>query len=127
MLPAGLARLIRFRSLFLLDRPANIIAAKDITSRAILKTSAKLDRCPAASAAPRAGGSNGYRWITGPITTVRDGRMSPKALADTRVVLSAWKWFSERRCSSPVVLGNHTCSVRRTSVGQRVRALLTGN
>jgi len=70
-----------------------------------------LDNCPATSAARKAGGSNGYRWITGPITTVRDGRMSPEALADTRVVLSAWKWFSERTWSSTVVLGNHPYSV----------------
>jgi len=72
-----------------------------------------LDNCPASSASYRAGGSNGYRWITGPITAVCDGHMSPKALADTRVVLSAWTWFSEGTWSSTVVLGNHPCSVRR--------------
>jgi hypothetical protein len=37
--------------------------------------------------------------------------MSPKALADTRVVLSAWKWLSEMTWSSAVVLGNHPYSV----------------
>jgi len=95
-----------------MDRPAKIIAVKDITSRAILKTSERLDRCPAASAAPRAGGSIGYRRITGPITTVRDGHKLPKVAAVTRFGVFAWGWFSERTWSSTVVLGNHTCSVR---------------
>jgi hypothetical protein len=37
--------------------------------------------------------------------------MSSEALADTRVVLSAWKWFSERTWSITVVLGNDPYSV----------------
>jgi hypothetical protein len=45
--------------------------------------------------------------------------MSPEALADTRVVLSAWKWFSERTWSSIVVLGNHPCSVGRIGIAIR--------
>jgi hypothetical protein len=77
----------------------------------ISKALAVLDGCHASSASHRAGGSNGYRWITGPITTVRGGRMSPEALANTRVVMSAWKWFSEWTWSSIVVLGNHPYSV----------------
>ena len=97
--------------IFQLDRPAKIIECKYITRSVISKALAVLDSCPASSASRRAGGSNGYRWITGPITTVRDGRMSPEALADTRVVLSAWKWFSERTWSRTVVLGNHPYSV----------------
>ena len=71
-----------------------------------------LDDCPAASAARRAGGSNGYRWITGPITTVRREHILPKSLAVARVGFIAWKWFTEGTKSVAVVLGNHPCSVR---------------
>lgn len=72
-----------------------------------------IDGCQASSAVHSAGGCNGNGWITGPVTTVRDGRMPSKALAETRVVLSAWKWFSEVTWSSTVVLGNHPISVSR--------------
>jgi hypothetical protein len=43
------------------NRLAKIIEFKSITRSAIRKALAMLDNCPAASAARRAGGSNGYR------------------------------------------------------------------
>jgi hypothetical protein len=54
-----------------------------------------------------------YKWISGPITTVRDGHKLPKAAAATRVGCAAWKWFTESSRGSNVDLGNRLCSVRR--------------
>jgi len=113
-LPAGLAKLIRSARSFQLDRLAKTIAIKNIARSAILKITARLDRCPAASAARRAGGSNGYRWITGPIATVLDGHKLPKVTVGTRFGGLVWEWFSEGTGSSTVVCGNHPYSVRRS-------------
>jgi hypothetical protein len=52
------------------------------------------------------------KWLTGPITTVRDGHRLPKAVGVTRVRSSAWVWFSECISSDRVVHGNHPYSVR---------------
>jgi len=58
-----------------------------------------------------------HKWISGPITTVRHERMSPKAPAVVRVGLTAWRWFSESSRSGKVVLGNHPHSVSGTPQG----------
>jgi hypothetical protein len=56
-----------------------------------------------ASSSRRAGRSFGHEWITGLITTVRDGQRLPKAVAVTRVSSSAWVWYSECISSDRVV------------------------
>ena len=48
-----------------------------------------------------------YRWISGPITTVRHERMSPKAIAVTRARWTAWMWFTESCRRGSEVLGNY--------------------
>ena len=55
--------------------------------------------------------SFGYKWITGPLTTVRDGQRLPKAVAVTRVRSSAWVWFSECSRGDTVVHGNNPYNV----------------
>ena len=60
-----------------------------------------------ASSARRAGRSFGYKWLTGPITTVRDGHRLPKAVAVTRVSSAAWVWFSECISSDTMVHVDH--------------------
>ena len=70
-----------------------------------------LDHCPAASTARRAGGSNGYRWITGPIATVHNEHFCSELAAVARVGLVARRWFSDKNRSAAVVLGNHPISV----------------
>jgi hypothetical protein len=67
----------------------------------------------AASSARRPGGSDSYRWISGPITTVPVGHTLPKASAVAGAGDPAWKWFSESSRSSSFVYGNHPRSVRR--------------
>jgi hypothetical protein len=74
-----------------------------------------LDHCPAASTARRAGGSNGYRWITGPITAVRNEHFCSELAAVARVGLVTRRWLSDMNRSAAVVLGNHPISVRRTA------------
>ena len=64
-----------------------------------------------ASSASRAARSFGFKWLTGPITTVRDGHSFPKAVAVTRVSSSAWVWFSECSRCYEVVHGNYPNSV----------------
>jgi hypothetical protein len=59
----------------------------------------------------RAGRGYGYKWISGPITTVQDGHIVPKATAVTRVGSAAQQWFSESSGSGIVVLGNQPISV----------------
>ena len=56
--------------------------------------------------------SSRYKWIAGPITTVRHERMSPKALAVTRASWTVWMWLTESSRSGSAVLGNHPNSVR---------------
>ena len=70
---------------------------------------------PAVFSARTADLSTGYKWITGPITTVRREHTLPKSPAVARVGFTTWKWFTESTRSSAVVLGNHPCSVRRTN------------
>lgn len=60
---------------------------------------------PAACPVRGAGRSNGCKWIAGPITTVRNGHIAPKALADTTIALTAWEWLTEGNRSGAVVLG----------------------
>ena len=79
------------------------------------KALAMLDNCPASSASYRAGGSNGYRWITGPITTVRNEHFCSELAAVARVGLVTRRWLSDKNRSAAVVLGNHPISVRRTT------------
>jgi hypothetical protein len=38
---------------------------------------------------------NRHKWISGPITTARNERMSAKMPAVARVALTAWRWFTE--------------------------------
>jgi len=72
-----------------------------------------LVNCSAASAAHRAGGSNGYRWITGPITTVHKEHFCGELAAVARVGLVTRRRLSDKNRSAAVVLGNHPISVRR--------------
>jgi hypothetical protein len=51
-------------------------------------------------------------WISGPITTVHDERISYELTAVARIRLETWRWLSDRRRSAAVVLGNHPFSVR---------------
>jgi hypothetical protein len=74
-----------------------------------------LDHCPAASAARRAGVSDGYRWITGPITTVHNEHFCSELAAVARVGLVTRRWLSVKNRSAAVVLGNHPISVIRTA------------
>jgi hypothetical protein len=67
-----------------------------------------------ASSARRAGRSFGYKWIMGPIATVRDGQGFRKAIAVTRVSSPPWWWFSECSSSDRVVHGNYPNSVGHT-------------
>ena len=64
-----------------------------------------------ASSTSRAGRGFGHKWLTGLISTVRDGHRLPKAIAVTRVSSAAWVWFSECISSDRVVHGNHPYSV----------------
>jgi hypothetical protein len=67
--------------------------------------------------------SSRYKWISGPVTTVRNELMSLKGLAVARVGLTAWEWFTESSWSGIVVLGNHPCSVRHApSLFNRMRS-----
>ena len=91
-----------------------MIGIKCITRSAIRKASGMLDNFPAASAAHRAGGSNGYRWITGPITIVRSKHFCGELAAVARVGLVTRRWLSDKNRSAAVVLGNHPISVRPT-------------
>jgi hypothetical protein len=72
-----------------------------------------LDNFPVASAAHRAGGSVGYRWIMGPITTVHNEHFCSELAAVARVGLVARRWLSDKNRSAAVVLGNHPISVGR--------------
>jgi hypothetical protein len=64
-----------------------------------------------ASSAREAGRSFGYKWTTGPMTTVRDGQGFRKAIAVTRVSSAAWLWFSECSRRDTLVHGNHPYSI----------------
>ena len=97
-----------------LKRPAKTIGIQYITRKGIRKASAMLDHSPAASAVRRAGGSNGYRWITGPITTVHNEHFCGELAAVARVGLVARSWLSDKNNRAAVVLGNHPISVGRT-------------
>ena len=66
---------------------------------------------PTTSQARRADHRYGCKWISGPITTVHDGRRVPKATAVTRVGSALQKWFSVSSRSGIVVLGNQSISV----------------
>ena len=50
---------------------------------------------PTTSQARRADRIDDYKWISGPITTVKDGRIVHKATAVPRVGSAAQQWFSE--------------------------------
>ena len=71
---------------------------------------------PTTSQGRRADHRYGYKWKSGPITTVHDGRIVPTAAAVTRVGSAAQKWFSESSRSGIAVLGNQPISVRRIGV-----------
>jgi hypothetical protein len=58
-----------------------------------------------------AGRSFGYKWITGPLTTVCDGQRLPKAVTVTRISTAAWVWFSECSRCDTVVHGNNPYNV----------------
>ena len=66
---------------------------------------------PTTSQARRADRIDDYKWISGPITTVQDGHIVPKATAVTRVDSATQQWFSESSGSGIVVLGNQPISV----------------
>ena len=68
---------------------------------------------PTTSQARRADRIDDYKWISGPMTTVQDGHIVPKATAVTRVDSAAQQWFSESSGSGTVVLGNQPISVSR--------------
>lgn len=55
----------------------------------------------------------GYKWISGPMTTVHDGHIAPKATAAPKVNSAAQKRFSESSGSGTVVFGNQPISVGR--------------
>ena len=88
-----------------------MIGIKCITRSAIRNVSGMFDNFPAASAAHRAGGSVGYRWIMGPITTVHNEHFCSELAAVARVGLVARRWLSDKNRSAAVVLGNHPISV----------------
>jgi hypothetical protein len=71
-----------------------------VSSAALWASSAQLTRC-----------SGRYKWIAGPITTVRHERMKPTAPAVVRSGLTESRWFTESSRSGTVVLGNHPYSV----------------
>jgi hypothetical protein len=98
--------------LFQLNLAGKTIEIQYITRKGIRQALTMLDNCPAASAARRAGGSNGYRWITGPITTVHSEHFCSELAAVARVGLVARRWLSDKNRSAAVVLGNHPISVR---------------
>ena len=83
------------------------------------KVSGMLDNFPAASAARRAGGSVGYRWIMGPITTVHNKHFCSELAAVARVGLVTRRWLSDKNRSAAVVLGNHPISVGQFSRPER--------
>ena len=78
------------------------------------KALAMLDNCPVSSASYRAGDSNGYRWITGPITTVCNEHCCSELAAVARVGSVTRRWLSDKNRSAAVVLGNHPISVSLT-------------
>ena len=67
---------------------------------------------PWASSAQPISCSSRYKWITGPITNVRNEHIWPKASAVAKICLAAWRWFTERSRSGIVVHGNHPIGVR---------------
>ena len=71
---------------------------------------------PITSRGRRADHRYGYKWISGPITTVHDERIVPNATAVTRAGSNAQKWFSESSRSGIVILANQPISVRRIGV-----------
>jgi hypothetical protein len=65
----------------------------------------------AASAAREAGGSDGYMWIPGPITTVHDQHFCRELAAVARVDYVSRRWLSGKNRSAAVVPENHPISV----------------
>ena len=112
--------------IFLVREPAKYHSSDfDFTAYMIITFGKPTQRCiqilgnaclpgPAVFSARTADRSTGYKWITGPITTVRREHILPKSPAVARVGFIAWKWFTESTRSGAVVLGNHPCSVIRS-------------